>query len=325
MFDLFSIGSSIIGGIGNLIANKDAGDRAAMLQEQAMQEWIKINIPDVESQKIVLDKFIQQGIIDPILEKAIEQDPSEFSKIVSSSENLAAQRRALAEIEKLGLEGGLRLQDKATIQDAMLEGQVKDRANRMAISDEMARRGLGGSGFEVASKLQGQQATADRDAQNRLSVAAKAQDRALQALMQSGELSTQYRNQDFQQQAAKAAAQDSINRFNTANSQDVMSKNTALQNRAMEANLAQKQKTADQNTALSNYEQEYNKGVAQRRFENETKIAAGKTGQLNNQAGLAIDQGKNAGNFWSNIGAAGVGAATAASQRDFWDKYFAKK
>jgi len=54
-----------------------------------------------------------------------------------------------------------------------------------------------------------------------LDVSAQAQSRALQALMQGGQLGGQIRQQDFGEQSEKAQAQDAINRFNTANRQQV--------------------------------------------------------------------------------------------------------
>lgn len=319
------LGAAAIGAIGSYLANKSASDRAEMAQNKALQEWIAINIPDPERQKLALEKFVVQGELDPQLEKAIKADPSAFEQIVTSAEQKSSQMRALSELENIGYEGGLRLQDKAALQDSMLEGQVRDRANRDAISADMARRGMGGSGFEVAAQLQGQQSGADRDARNSLSVAAQAQDRALQAIMGAGDLATKYRTQDFGEQSAKAQAEDRINMFNTENLRDVQQRNIGSQNRAAEMNLAQKQSVADKNTQLSNYEQEYNKGLIQKQFDNEAKIAAGKTGQYAAQAQTAVDSGKNLGNLFSNVGGAASGAATTYANQDYWSDYFNKQ
>jgi hypothetical protein len=180
---------------------------------------------------------------------------------------------------------------------------------------------MGGSGFEFASRLGSQQAGADRDANNSLKVAAQAQDRALQSIMQSGQLATQYRNQDFDEQAKRAAAADAINRFNTTNMQDVQSRNLASQNRAAEMNLAERQKISDQNVNLANQEQKYNKDLLQQKFENEAKVAAGKSGQYAGQAQSEMQKGQALGNMFTNFGQAASGAAAAQANQDFWDKY----
>lgn len=318
-------GASLASGVMNYAAQKSAADRAEMLQNKSLQEWIKLNIPDPEQQKIALEKFVVQGTLDPKLEHAIKADPTEFSKIAVNPRYAEAQNRALSELENIGYEGGLRLQDEAAIQDATLEGQAKERANREAIAAEMSRRGLGGSGFEVAAKLQGQQGAADREANQRLKIAAMAQDRALQAIQDAGSMAGQYRTQDFNEQAAKASAADKINMFNTENLRDVQQRNLASQNRANEMNLAEKQRISDQNVKQNNYQQEYNKNLLQQQFENETKKTAGMTGQYGGLAQTAMQQGQNLGNLYSNMGQGISNVATTAAQQDFWDKYFKNK
>jgi hypothetical protein len=320
-----ALGLSAASGIANAVSNMSASDRAAALQDKGVQEWLKIHIPDPNEQKIALQRFVQQGELNPKLENAINQNPSEFEKISTSVANRTAQNRALMELENIGDQGGLRLQDKASIQDAMLEGQVKDRANRDAITADMARRGMGGSGFEFASKLQSQQSGADQDSQNRLKIAAEAQDRALQSIEGAGDLATKYRSQDYDEKARAAQAQDAINRFNTQNQQDVASRNVASQNRAQEMNLAEKQKVADSNTNLTNQEQKYNQDLIQQRFENEAKIAAGKTGQYDKMAATEQQKGQALGNAFSNIGQAGSGALTSQANSDYWANYFKNK
>ncbi len=318
-------GASLAGGIANFLANKSAADRAEMLQDRAMQEWLKIAIPDPAQQKLALEQFVVQGVLNPRLEASIKADPSAFEKIVVGADHKAAQNRALAELENIGLSGGLRLQDKAALQEAQGESQVQARAARDNIAAESARRGTGGSGFDIAAKLHGQQTEADRNARNSLQVAAGAQDRSLQALLGAGDLATRYRGQEFGEKAAKAAASDRINLFNTQNMQDVQSRNVGSLNRAQEMNLGQKQRTADQNVGLKNYEQEYNKKLPQQRFENEAAVAAGKTGQYNKAADSAIQSGKNEGNFYSNIAGAGANTAASVAQYNLMDEYLKKK
>ncbi len=318
-------GISAAAGVASYFANKSAQERAAMIQDQAFQEFVKLNIPDPKDQEVALQRFVQEGTLDPKLEQGIQQEPSAFEQIVQNADARQAQLRALGELEDVGYSGGLRLQDKAAIQDAMMEGQVKDRGNRMAITDEMARRGQGGSGFEFQSQLAAQQAGADRDAQNRLSVAAQAQDRALQSIMKAGELGGQIGDQDFQRQNAVAAAKDKINQFNTSNLQDVQQRNTAALNAAQASNLAGKQKVSDQNVNLANQEQEYNKQLLQQQYDNQMKMAQAKSNALTGQAQTALDSGKNLANLYSNLGNAGSGVATASASNSSWNDYFNKQ
>lgn len=320
-----ALGGSIAGGIGNYLSNKSANDRAAMLQNENLQNWVKINIPDPEQQKIALQQFVVQGKLNPQLEQSIKADPSAFKDVVVSEQNRQAQSRALSELQSIGDKGGLRLQDKAALQDALMKQQAADRGNRESIQSEMSRRGLGGSGFEVASRLQGQQGTSDQAARNSLSVAAQAQERALQAIMGAGDLGTKYRAQDFSEGAQRAQAADKINLFNTQNLQDVQQRNTGSLNRASEMNLAQAQRTADANVNQSNYEQEYNKKLAQKNFENQAQKAQGMGGNYQALANTAVQAGQNAGNTFSNFGQGISNVATAQANRDYWSDWKKKQ
>src|SRR5688572_25271534 len=114
-------GAALAGGIGNYLANKSAGDRAAMIQDKALQDWLKINIPDPKQQELALQRFVVEGTLDPKLESAIKADPSEFRNVMASAETKSAQNRALSELQAIGTQGGLRLQDKAALQESILD------------------------------------------------------------------------------------------------------------------------------------------------------------------------------------------------------------
>lgn len=318
-------GASLLSGIGNFLSNSSANDRAAMLQNQAMQQWLKVNIPDPAQQKVALQRFVQQGQLDPVLQTAIQQDPSAFNKIVTDSTYKSAQNNALSQLEDIGNSGGMRLQDKADLQTALMQSQVQERAQRQGIEADMERRGMGASGFDVASQLQGQQTAANQLATNSLQTAANAQNRALQSIEDAGNMATQYQTNDFNQQAQKASAQDRINQFNTQNARDVNAANVGMQNYDQQQNLQNKQDIANRNTQVSNQEQMYNKSLAQQQFEDQSQVAAGMTGQYNNEAQTAQRGGQIAGNTISNIGSGISGAATSQANSDYWDSYFSRK
>ncbi len=299
------------GGIANYLAQQSAEDRQKLLQDKDFQQWMAIQVPDPAQLKVTLDKYASTGQLSPVLEQSIKQDPTSYEKITTSGANKLAQDRALSSLEDIGNQGGLRLQDKAALQDAMLEGQVKDRAAREGIAANMAQRGLSNSGFDVAAQLQGQSAGADRDANNSLKVAATAQDRALQSLMGAGNLATQYRTQDYGEQAQKAAAEDRINQFNTQNMQNVGQRNAAAQNRAGELNFANNQDIANRNVATGNQQQLYNSNLYQQQFNDQLAKQRGISGVEEGQGTAALEAGRNTGNAFSNAANALGGAASS--------------
>lgn len=310
---------AIAGGslLGSYLANRSAADRENDLNDQAFRQFVAINIPDPEKQKLALQRYVQQGELVPELQQAIQQQPSEFEKIMVDSGKRAAQSRALASLENIGLNGGLRLQDKAALQDVQIQNAMKDRGARAAIQDEMARKGQLGSGFALQAQLAGQQAAGDRAARAGLDIAASAQDRALRALEGAGELATKYRSQDFEEQAARARAQDAINEFNARNLQSVSNANVAARNRAAEMNLGERQRLSDANADLANKEQQYNRNLSQQYFQNQMDLAGAKAGQFGRQAEAAGRQGKQMADMWGRLGQAGVGMVTAADQNDY--------
>lgn len=318
------LGSALAGGLGNYFANKSANDRAEELQKMGLDQWIKINIPDPEDQKIALEQLVQMGTVSPALEAAIEAKPSEFEKISVSPNLKSAQQRALSQLEQIG-SGGLRLEDKVALQDAMQASQIKDRGNRQAIQADMARRGLTGSGFELASRLQNQQGLSDQNANNSLKIASLAQNRALDAIMNAGNLATKYRDQDSGEQERRAQAVDKINLFNTQNLQDIQRRNLAAQNAAQIANLAEKQRIADQNTQTRNQQQKYNQELYQQQFENQARKAAGMSGQYGNLANTAQRGGQITGNLFSTLGGGVSNVANTLANQEFWADYFNKQ
>lgn len=320
----------IMGGalVGSYLANKSASDRAADLQDQAFREFVNVAIPDPQAQRVALERYVLQGELVPELQQAIKQNPSEFEKIVVIQSQKAAQNRALRQLEQAGFEGGLGLQDKAALQEATLRNQMKDRAERGAILDEASRRGQLGSGTMLQAQLQGQQASGDRAATSALSVAAAARERALRAIEGAGNLATNYRTQDFQEQAAKARAQDEINAFNARNLQSVMNANVAAKNRAQEMNLANRQDVANRNVGVSNQEQQYNKEIPQRNFENQMNLARSKAGIYSNKGNIAMEQGKNMSNTIGNIGQGALGMYAAGQSGKYdsdYEDYLKKK
>lgn len=319
MLPLLAAGAAagLAGGLGSYFANMSANDRMAAIQDKALQGLLAIQIPDPAQQKLALQRFAQTGELTPQFEQAIKAAPSEFNKIVVDQRQKSAQNRALDELSDIGNKGGLRLQDKAALQEAQMQSQIQDKGARAAILDDQARRGQGGgSGMALQAQLQGQQAVGDRNAKSSLSVAASAQDRALQSLIGAGDLATKGRGQDFQEQSARASANDAINRFNTQNLMSVNHNNVGIANDAQARNLAERQRIADANVNTSNKEQQYNKELLQQQYDNQIKMANAKNGIYGNQSAVEGQRGKAAGDLWSSMGQAGVGTATTFAQND---------
>lgn len=205
-------GLLIQGGAGILGGVLSSGDRAEQqrLIREAMDEYGQINLPKLE-------------------ELLAEQlGPSEMGNLRADPSSVAAQRESLEELKRLSQAGGMRLEDKAMMSEALGRSSRAESAGRQRIADDMASRGVGGSGAELAMSLANQQGAAQRGSEVAMQAAAQAQRRALDAMMQKGRLAGDMRSQDFGERSRAAEANDSIQRWNAAARQDASRYNASL-------------------------------------------------------------------------------------------------
>jgi hypothetical protein len=121
-------------------------------------------------------------------------------------------------------------------------------------------------------------------------VKAQAEQRALDAIMRSGQLGGQISAQDFSQQEAKARAADEIARWNAQNLQGVQSRNVGTRNQAQQWNATTAQNTANQNVGVKNESTKYNLSIPQQQYQNQLARA---TGQAQGLTNLAEQNAKN--------------------------------
>jgi hypothetical protein len=151
----------------------------------------------------------------------------------------------------------------------------------------MQMRGQGGSGLELLAQLQSGQAATTDASQASMDTAGMAQDRALQAMIQQGQLGGQIRGQDFGEQADIAKAQDIINAFNTGNLQQGSQFNANTFNRGQEFNVGNSLQTQGQNIANTMQNQQFNAGQGQSAMTGNADRSVGvQTGNLNRRQGV---------------------------------------
>ena len=230
------------------IYQQDQANKARKSSEREMdalsEEWRKINMPDLSP--IEFERY-KQVFIPQIL-----QD-SEMGKISTDPAYKEAQMAALSQLGDIS-QGGLTLQDKANLLDLQNQAAQQDAGRQGAITQGMAERGMGGAGAELAQKLMSQQGAANRGSAAATDIAANAQARALEAIMQRGRLGGSMRDQEFGEQADKARAQDAINQFNT---------NTLNEEQRL------RQRISDRNADLTTAERGQGNRIAQDQYNNE--------------------------------------------------------
>lgn len=308
--DLISGGAGILGGaLGGIFGNGDA-QKAKELQQQALDKINGLNAPNIEDLKLQLEQLRSQGQLTPEMEDTINQQASELENIKSDPRLKDAQMSALQKLQQTGQEG-ISAQDRMRINDVRRSTEQDAHSRDEAILQNMAARGAAGSGSELAQRLISSQSQADRAGQQGDNIAAQANQQALDAIMKSGQLGGDIRNQDFSQQSQIANAQDVVNRFNAANRQNVSNANTSAKNQAQAANLTAAQRIADSNVGTSNQQQEYNKNLLTNQYNQQVQKAGMQANALNNQAANLNKSAQGTRDIWSGVGE-GVGQMATA-------------
>ena len=278
-------------------------------QEEAMRrarEYFEgIALP--EQRALELERLVKVGELTPQMAETILMESSAFEEIRTDPKLKEAQYEALMGLQERA-EQGLTASDRYELDKIRAEEQTAERGSREAIIQQEAMKGRAGGGLEQMSKMINSQESATRQAQRDAQVAALAQEQKMAALMQSGQLGGQMREQEFGEQAKIAQAKDLMDQFNVANQQKTEYMNVGALNAAQEAELAERRKVAAANVALANQERLHASGQSQQQFSNQMALAGGQAGV---QAGYADMLGQQS---QSNVGmGAGIAAAIAAS------------
>lgn len=201
--------------------------------------------------------------VDPITAAHMQAStvgPSAMGDISGDPRLREAQLNALGGLEGIVADGGMTAMDKANMSRMTNSVNQQDRGRREAIQQGMARRGMGGSGMDLLAQLQSSQGSTDRAAQQGLDIQGMAQARALEAMMQSGQLGGAIRGQDFGEDAAKAQAADAIARFNAGQTQVANQFNTGATNQFALSNQNMDLNTQAQNINNDTGWQQFNTG-----------------------------------------------------------------
>lgn len=293
--------ASAIGGLAGLFGGNSAEKKAEENREKALNAIQNIYLPGSEEQKIALELLQSQGELSPEALETISQGDSAYENI-NLDPRLRGQQMEVLEQLKDQSTGGLNAGDRSALNQVRRDTSRDARARQESVLQNMAQRGMGGSGAELIAQLQGNQDATERASQEGDRLASMAQQRALEATARSADLAGNIRGQDYGQEQNLANARDSIERFNAANRQDVSKYNVGGRNATQEANLQSKQNLANQNVGLKNQQEMHNKGLIQQRFQNEMSKGQAMSSALGDRAkGQAADAASTRG-MWSGIG-----------------------
>lgn len=215
---------------------------------------------------------------------------------------------------------GMSAIDNARLAEIQNQINQQNRGNQEAILQNMAQRGLAGSGSELAARLNAQQGSAQSGYLAGSQLAGDAAQRAFQALQSQGAYAGQMTDQQYQQLANEAQAQDMINRYNTQMGNQALMQDYETKQRIGEMNTQQTNRVNQSNKDLINQAIQYNtvqKPMNQYAMQsNQAQMAMQ---GLGNQANIAAQNAAANQQFWGNL------AGSAIQGGSYWGGQYAGK
>ena len=186
-----------------------------------------------------------------------EESPTILEKTGDMREGLDAQKSALRKFTQIG-EGGFDPEQAQAVQQAKDQAQAEAQSRGASIMQDFERRGMGGSGMELAAKMGAASTAMDRNAQLGLQASTDAYRNRLSALAQGAQLGGDIYNQEAQFQETNADIINSFNQRMSKRHQDWEQMRADAMNAADLRNMQEAQRIDDYNVKGRNRaEEEY--------------------------------------------------------------------
>lgn len=301
--------------VGGLFKGGAANDQSALASLIGAYGSRPVDLQDLQYTPYDINqmsRYEAEEIYDPE-----QMSETELRDILGNNAMRAEQLQARQMLEDIASSGGMTAIDRARLSEIQNQIGSQERGSRERIKQDMAQRGLYGSGVELASQLQNQQGASQSASLAGSQVAADAQARAYDAILRGGEMAGNIESIDYNRLAQAAQAQDAINQYNNQNRNAALTQDWQNKQGIRNMNVSSENQLKQQNQDLLNQQQYYNtvnKPMAQYGMQSQQAQAAQQG--LTNQAGLSQQQNTNQSNFWSNvIGAGFQGAGNAYGKK----------
>jgi hypothetical protein len=289
-------GSALLGQLGGqYLANQQAGALQSSNRLQALAGLAQAmnrppTIGELELERYgTPEQYQLAGTLSP---EALSE--TELRRILASPEYLQSQEDVLRQYQELTGEG-LSAIERAAIAEIQNEIATQERGQREAILQNMAQRGMSGSGAELAANLLAQQQASQTASLEGQRIAAQGQQARLQALGNVAQLGGQLGQTEYERALNQATAQDVINQFNVQNRNLAQAQNLAQRQALENMNVEQRNRIAQANIDLANQQltqNVINRPLAQYGLQSQytSGIAGALGGQAQSQAQQAMTQ-----------------------------------
>ena len=207
----------------------------------------KFNLAALEPEDLkVVGKFNPEL---PALIKEVE--PTIITKTEGMKAGRAAQLKALKEMQRIG-DSAFDPEYQQRVQQAARSAQGEAQSRQASIMQDFARRGIAGSGLNLAAQLGGAADSMDRTAQINQQAATDAYRNRLNALMSGAQLGGQISAEDVTLQDRNSGIINDFNQRTSRNRQAYEDAKANALNAAQQMNLGVAQGIANQNTETRN-------------------------------------------------------------------------
>lgn len=300
---------SFMGGITDFLtggSNNDANDAL----KAALGTIEGVNTPTADQLTLPqLQQYVQAGLMTPAQAQAALEKSNAYNNISTDPRAREASIDALTNLQSIGDAGAAGSpQEQAAL--AQVESSLNQnlQSQRGSILDQMDQRGIPSSLMGVSAQLAAAGQDSEQAHQDALTAEANNSNMALQALEQSGTLGNSISQEQFSEQAQKAAAQNAIDQWNAANQTTVNLNNAQLQQQANATNLQDEQSVSNANTQNANARTQYNSQIPQQVYNDAMAKAQAEAGIYGQSAKQYTGQGEQ------NAGTAGMLINLAAPQ-----------
>lgn len=180
-----------------------------------------------------------------------EVAPTKITKTADMKTGRDAQLAALKRLQEVG-SSSFDPQYQEAVQKAARAAQGEAQSRQASIMQDFARRGISGSGMNLASQMASSAQSMDRNAAINQSAASDAYRNRLNALMSGANLGGQISQEDRTLQGQNAAIINAFNQRTAANRQSYENQNVNSLNSAQQYNLGNQQRIAEANVAARN-------------------------------------------------------------------------
>lgn len=292
-----------------------ADSRAQSALNKAQENFGNIDVPTASQLTLPeLQQYVQAGIMTPAQAQAALQQSNAYNDLKVDPSSLEAEKTALGQLQNVATDKGMTPEMQAQLTAALDQTQTQEQGANASILDQMAQRGIPTSLMGSAAQM----ANAGNESQNAnltaTTAAGQAEQNAINAMMNSGNLAGSIQGEQYNEAANKAAAQNAMQQWNAGATNTANLANAGYQEQSNAYNAENKQNVANQNTGLANQRTEYNAQIPETIFNNKITKASGQAGVAGNQANQATQAGnQQMGLYGALIGAAGDAFAPAAA------------